>query len=118
MATLTSGALHVAGELQVPGDKSISHRALICGALAEGKSRIRGILPSADVQSTAGVLRTLGVGIPELSATMEIAGAGRRSLREEERPFNKIRAKGVGNPPPPFVLSLSKHRSFFYLQPS
>ena len=85
MATLTSGALHVAGELQVPGDKSISHRALICGALAEGTSRIRGILPSADVQSTAGVLRTLGVGIPELSATMEIAGAGRRSLREPAR---------------------------------
>ena len=82
MATLISGALHVAGELQVPGDKSISHRALICGALAEGKSRIRGILPSADVQSTAGVLRTLGVAIPELSAAMEIAGAGRRSLRE------------------------------------
>ena len=83
MVPLTrGGALHVAGELQVPGDKSISHRALICGALAEGRSRIRGILPSADVQSTAGVLRTLGVDVPELSAAMEIVGAGRRSLRE------------------------------------
>ena len=83
MATLTRGvSLHVAGELQVPGDKSISHRALICGALAEGRSRIRGILASADVQSTAGVLRALGVAVPELSARMEIAGDGRRSLGE------------------------------------
>lgn len=83
MAPLTrGGSLHVAGTLQVPGDKSISHRALICGALAGGRSRIRGILPSADVHSTAGVLRALGVDIPELSATMEIGGAGRRSLRE------------------------------------
>ena len=82
MATLKGGTLHVAGELQVPGDKSISHRALICGALAEGRSRIRGILPSADVHSTAGVLRALGVAVPELSATIEITGTGRRSLRE------------------------------------
>lgn len=81
MAPLTRGSFRVAGELQVPGDKSISHRALICGALAEGRSRIRGILPSADVQSTAGVLRTLGAAIPELGVEMEIAGAGRRSLR-------------------------------------
>ena len=82
MATLKGGTLRVAGELQVPGDKSISHRALICGALAEGRSRIRGILPSADVHSTAGVLRALGVAVPELSATIEITGTGRRSLRE------------------------------------
>ncbi|HET9012997.1 MAG TPA: 3-phosphoshikimate 1-carboxyvinyltransferase [Gemmatimonadaceae bacterium] len=81
MAPLTRGALRVAGELQVPGDKSISHRALICSALAEGTSRIRGILPSADVHSTAGVLRALGVPVPELWPTMAIVGAGRRSLR-------------------------------------
>jgi 3-phosphoshikimate 1-carboxyvinyltransferase len=81
MAPLTRGAFHVAGELVVPGDKSISHRALICSALAEGTSRVRGILPSADVHSTAGLLRALGVAVPPLAASMEIAGAGRRSLR-------------------------------------
>jgi 3-phosphoshikimate 1-carboxyvinyltransferase len=81
MAPLTRASLRVAGELVVPGDKSISHRALICSALAEGTSRVRGILPSADVRSTAGVLRALGVAVPELGETMEIAGAGRRSLR-------------------------------------
>jgi len=55
------------GTVLVPGDKSISHRALICGALGNGESRIRGILQSADVESTAGVLRSLGAQIPPLT---------------------------------------------------
>ena len=80
MAPLTQSGLRVAGELVVPGDKSISHRALICGALADGTSRIRDILPSADVHSTANVLRALGARIPVLGASIEINGGGRRSL--------------------------------------
>lgn len=80
MAPLTRERLRVAGELTVPGDKSISHRALICAALADGTSHIRDILPSADVQSTAGVLRALGVSIPALGPVMQVTGAGRRSL--------------------------------------
>ncbi len=66
----------------MPGDKSISHRALITATLAEGRSRVRGILPSADVQSTAGVLRALGASIPELDASIEIGGLGLHGLRE------------------------------------
>ena len=81
MAPLTRAGLKVAGDLVVPGDKSISHRALICAALAEGTSRVRDILPSADVRSTAAVLRTLGVAVPDLSPAMEIVGGGRRSLQ-------------------------------------
>ena len=82
MASLTGVDFHVTGELRVPGDKSISHRALICATLAEGPSRIRGILPSADVHSTAGVLRALGSDIPNLSPSIEIRGLGLRGLRE------------------------------------
>jgi 3-phosphoshikimate 1-carboxyvinyltransferase len=81
MAPLTRETFRIAGELVVPGDKSISHRSLICSALAEGTSRVRGILASADVQSTAGVLRALGAKVPPLSESIEIVGAGRRSLR-------------------------------------
>src|SRR6266536_3362251 len=63
-------AMKVSGTLRVPGDKSISHRALIFGALSDGESRITDILQSADVHSTAGVLRALGLDIPQLpSAT-------------------------------------------------
>jgi len=48
------------GTVQVPGDKSISQRALILGALAEGETRISGLLESGDVHSTAGALRGFG----------------------------------------------------------
>ena len=65
-----------ATRLRVPGDKSISHRALICAALASGRSRVRNILPSADVQSTAGVLRALGTPIPPLSDDLRVDGRG------------------------------------------
>lgn len=74
--------MRVSGSLHVPGDKSISHRALIFSALAAGTSRVNGILQSADVKSTAGVLRTLGVEIPELSAAMAIRGSGVRAFRQ------------------------------------
>jgi 3-phosphoshikimate 1-carboxyvinyltransferase len=70
--------MKVSGTLRVPGDKSISHRALIFAALSDGESRITDILQSADVHSTAGVLRALGAEIPELSADFVIRGCGRR----------------------------------------
>jgi 3-phosphoshikimate 1-carboxyvinyltransferase len=78
MAPVTASGrwLAVHGELRVPGDKSVSHRALMLAALAEGRSRIRGILCSADIESTARVLRTLGFPIPELGAEMAIEGQG------------------------------------------
>jgi 3-phosphoshikimate 1-carboxyvinyltransferase len=72
--------LKVAGTVRVPGDKSISHRSLILASLADGESRVRGILDSEDVQSTAGVLRALGAAIPALSADMRIKGEGLRGL--------------------------------------
>jgi len=79
---MSTSALNVAGELLVPGDKSISHRSLICSALAEGTSRVRSILRSADVHSTAGVLRALGVDIPALGDDITITGVGLRGLRD------------------------------------
>ncbi|HEY2599130.1 MAG TPA: 3-phosphoshikimate 1-carboxyvinyltransferase [Candidatus Dormibacteraeota bacterium] len=53
------------GEVTLPGDKSISHRALILGSLADGWSRIQGLSTGADVQSTANCLRALGAEIEE-----------------------------------------------------
>lgn len=52
--------------IRVPGDKSITHRALILSAVATGRSRLRGLLSGEDCQSTASALRALGAGIPEL----------------------------------------------------
>ena len=67
--------------IAVPGDKSISHRALMLGALASGRSSIRGILESADVHSTANVLRALGVDVPVLAQAIAINGRGLHGLR-------------------------------------
>jgi 3-phosphoshikimate 1-carboxyvinyltransferase len=78
---MTVAGLRVAGELTVPGDKSISHRSLICSALADGTSHVRSILQSADVHSTAGVLRALGVDVPELGPSITIRGVGLKGLR-------------------------------------
>lgn len=75
------------GIVRVPGDKSISHRALILGALANGRSHIRGILNSADVNSTAGVLRSLGVAIPDLDPIFQLAGKGLRGLTAPGAPL-------------------------------
>ena len=49
------------GQLRVPGDKSISHRALMFGALAKGETIISGLLEAGDVFSTAEALRAMGV---------------------------------------------------------
>lgn len=53
----------LAGELRVPGDKSISHRALMFGALAIGETRITGLLEGEDVMRTAAAMRAMGVGV-------------------------------------------------------
>lgn len=73
-----------ATEVRVPGDKSISHRALLCAALADGTSRLRGVLAAADTRATAAALRELGAalpGLPEDGAPIEVEGVGLRGLR-------------------------------------
>ena len=70
----------VARTLRVPGDKSLSHRALILAALADGRSQLRGLLESADVRSTAAALAALGVVIDQHDGETIIDGKGRRGL--------------------------------------
>jgi 3-phosphoshikimate 1-carboxyvinyltransferase len=80
--------LRVAGTVRVPGDKSISHRSLILASLADGESRIRGILDADDIRSTAEVLRDMGVGIPALAADMRVNGVGLRGLSAPRKSLN------------------------------
>ena len=62
--SLSSEAINgLNGTCTVVGDKSISHRALIFSSIAEGKTKIRGLLKSKDVYSTLNALRELGVNI-------------------------------------------------------
>ena len=70
--------------IRVPGDKSVTQRALIFASLATGESRLRGLLTGEDPQATASALRTLGVDIPPLlgnGAEVRIQGVGLRGLK-------------------------------------
>jgi 3-phosphoshikimate 1-carboxyvinyltransferase len=80
--TISSGR-PLRGEITVPGDKSISHRALLFGALARGVTRATGFLPSDDCLSTAACLRQLGVRVRQVSETeVTVEGFGLRGLAE------------------------------------
>ena len=62
------------GTLELPGDKSQSHRALILGALAEGTTEIRGLLDSADVQATARALDAFGIRVEPTQEACRVTG--------------------------------------------
>ncbi|WP_189339708.1 3-phosphoshikimate 1-carboxyvinyltransferase [Rhodanobacter denitrificans] len=75
-----NGPLH--GSVRVPGDKSVSHRALMLAAIAEGDSHIRGFLEGEDTRATAAVLAQLGVRIDTPSSGERVVhGAGLHGLR-------------------------------------
>jgi 3-phosphoshikimate 1-carboxyvinyltransferase len=84
MTILTSRAARaLTGQLRVPGDKSISHRALMLGALAVGRSRIDGLLEGEDVLRTAAAMRLLGAEVTRLAdGTWELYGRGVGGLAE------------------------------------
>jgi len=70
--------MRVSGVVHVPGDKSISHRALFLAALARGTSHLRGLLTGQDVKSTARVLRQLGVVVAPVRSDTAVTVGGRR----------------------------------------
>src|SRR5580704_3338314 len=73
----------LAGRIRVPGDKSISHRALMLGALAVGRTEISGLLEGEDVLCTAAAMRAMGAGVERLSdGCWRVDGVGVGGLAE------------------------------------
>ncbi len=73
----------LAGAIRVPGDKSISHRALMLGALAVGRSEISGLLEGEDVLCTAAAMRAMGAGVERLGeGRWRVDGVGIGGLAE------------------------------------
>ena len=81
-ASLTGGR-PLRGRVRLPGDKSISHRALLFSALADGQSTIRGLAGGDDVASTRAVLGSLGV-VVDGDTTLAVHGRGVEGLREPD----------------------------------
>ena len=72
----------LSGRVRVPGDKSISHRALMFGALATGRTHITGLLEGEDVLNTAKALQALGCPVAKVGTTWEVLGRGVGGLAE------------------------------------
>ncbi len=82
-------AARLRGRTQVPGDKSISHRALLLGALADGASQINNFLPSGDCMATLACIRTLGVKVEFHNASpLTIHGRGLCGLVYSDQPLH------------------------------
>ncbi len=74
------------GSLRVPGDKSISHRSIMLGSLAEGTTKISGFLESEDTLSTLSAFRAMGVGIDgPINGTLGIRGVGMHGLKGTDK---------------------------------
>jgi len=79
----------VSGDATVPGDKSISHRAILFSALATGTSEVRGFLASEDCLASLAAMRALGVRIEQPgTARVRVHGVGLRGLRQAPHPLD------------------------------
>ena len=78
---LKTNICHLNGSIRVPGDKSISHRSIIFGSLAEGETKVYDILRGEDVLSTMQVFRDLGVEIKDKEGIVTIQGVGMDGLK-------------------------------------
>ncbi len=78
----------LAWDRSVPGDKSISHRALMLGAVAQGTTEVSNLAPGADVRSTASCLRALGVPIEVEGGSVRVTGRGAKALRRSNAPLD------------------------------
>ena len=95
-ALLSSRVDALAGEARVPGDKSISHRALMIGANAVGETRVHGLLEGDDVMATAESLRALGAEIErQKDGSWLVHGRGVGGLREPASVLD-LRNSGTG----------------------
>jgi 3-phosphoshikimate 1-carboxyvinyltransferase len=81
-------AAAIRGDIAVPGDKSISHRALLLGAIADGVSEIEGFGASKDTLSSAAAVRALGAGVEVDGDRVRVEGVGLRGLKEPGGPLD------------------------------
>lgn len=82
---MAAGRPRLRGTFEPPGDKSLSHRALIFAALSDESSTLTGLNPGADVRSTGECLRALGVPVSFAGGVWSVRGVGRRGLRPPSR---------------------------------
>jgi 3-phosphoshikimate 1-carboxyvinyltransferase len=85
---LVEPASALVGHIAVPGDKSVSHRSVLVGAVSEGETRIRGFGASADTQATVEAVRAMGVQVDEEGDELVVHGVGLGGLRPPDGPID------------------------------
>lgn len=104
--------LALRGQVRIPGDKSISHRALMLGALAEGETRIRGLLLGEDPRSTAACFQAMGAEIQNLEGEeVRVKGIGLGNLQE---PADVLNAGNSGTTIRLMMGILASHADRFF----
>ena len=88
MTRLVEPASALVGHIAVPGDKSVSHRSVLVGAVSEGETRIRGFGASADTQATVDAVRAMGVQVDEEGDELVVHGVGLNGLRPPDGPVD------------------------------
>lgn len=107
-----ASGLSLQGQIRVPGDKSISHRALMLGAIAYGETTIEGLLLGEDPRSTASCFRALGAGISELNTKfVRVRGIG---LGELQEPVDVLNAGNSGTTLRLMLGLLASHSGRFF----
>lgn len=87
-AILVRPATRIGGTIDVPGDKSISHRAVLLGAIADGPTTVRGFLRGDDCLATLAAMQALGVHVDDTDEMLVIHGAGHAGLRAADGPLD------------------------------
>ena len=106
--TITPGP--ISGVVTVPADKSITHRALLFAAIAQGQSRIRNALISGDTSATLGIVKALGIEVKQTgTGDLLVAGRGLNGLQEPESPLDCINSGTTAR----MLIGLLAGQSFF-----
>ena len=107
-----SSGLSLQGRIRVPGDKSISHRALMLGAIAQGETQIQGLLLGEDPRSTASCFQAMGAEISELNTDLvKVKGIGLGNLQE---PPDVLNAGNSGTTLRLMLGLLASHQGRFF----
>ena len=85
---VTSNSGPLSGSIKVPGDKSISHRSIMLGPIAEGVTRVSGFLEGDDSLATLNAFKEMGVAIQREGSNVTIQGVGMNGLKEPRKPLN------------------------------
>ena len=85
---IASNSRPLRGSIKVPGDKSISHRSIMLGSIAEGVTTVSGFLEGEDSLATLNAFRDMGVQIERNGSNVVIHGVGMRGLKEPKNPLN------------------------------